>query len=119
VKPPGRLAKTRQRPDFKRSGVRGRARAPAQLSRATAEEERYRILAAASLARQEAPIPRTDGSGPVNSWIWLVDAFMLEAIARDALGDLAASDRAVERALDCTKHAALIAEILNRFPGSR
>jgi LuxR family transcriptional regulator, maltose regulon positive regulatory protein len=38
---------------------------------------------------------------------------MLEAIARDALGDLAASDRAVERALDCTKHAALITEILN------
>jgi hypothetical protein len=39
---------------WKRASPRGRARAWAQLNRATGEEERYRILAAASLARREA-----------------------------------------------------------------
>jgi LuxR family maltose regulon positive regulatory protein len=69
---------------------------------------------------------------------WLVEAFLLEAIARDVLGDPSAAGRAVERALDLaeadgalswfllhpapgllarqarqgTAHAALIAEIL-------
>jgi hypothetical protein len=39
---------------WKRGSPDGRARAWAHLSRATAEEERYGILAAASLARREA-----------------------------------------------------------------
>ena len=32
--------------------------------------------------------------------LWLVEAFLLEAIARDALGDPAAAEHAMERALD-------------------
>jgi len=39
---------------WRRSSPGGRARAWAQLNRTTAEDERYRILAAASLARREA-----------------------------------------------------------------
>ena len=76
---------------------------------------------------------------------WLVEAFLLEAIARDALGDSAAAGRAVERALDLaepdgallwfllhpapgllerharqrTAHAALIAGILDLLGGNR
>jgi LuxR family maltose regulon positive regulatory protein len=72
-----------------------------------------------------------------------VNAFLLEAIARDALGDPAAADRALEHALDVaepdlllfpfliypapgllerharhsTRHAALIPEILDLLPG--
>jgi LuxR family maltose regulon positive regulatory protein len=86
-----------------------------------------------------------DGSAtPV--WVfWLTQAFLLEASARDALGDRAAADQALERALDLaqpdgwllpfllhpaprllerharhrTAHAALIAEILGLLAGSR
>jgi LuxR family maltose regulon positive regulatory protein len=88
--------------------------------------------------------PVLDGS--VVSWpTWLVQAFLLEAIARDALGDPAAAGRALERALDRaepagavltflmhpapgllerharqrTAHAALLAQILDLLAGNR
>jgi LuxR family transcriptional regulator, maltose regulon positive regulatory protein len=93
--------------------------------------------AAAALA------PVLDGSTPVLQWSSLAHAFLLEAIARDTLGDAAAADRALERALDLaepdgallwfllhpvpgllkrhtrhrTAHAALIAEILSLLAG--
>jgi len=93
--------------------------------------------AAAALA------PVLDGSAPVLQWAWLAHAFLLEAIAQDALGDAAAADRALERALDLaepdgallwfllhpvprllerharrgTAHAALTAEILSLLAG--
>jgi LuxR family transcriptional regulator, maltose regulon positive regulatory protein len=93
--------------------------------------------AAAALA------PVLDGSAPVLQWTSLAHAFLLEAIARDTLGDVAAADRALERALDLaepdgallwfllhpvpgllkrhtrhrTAHAALIAEILSLLAG--
>jgi LuxR family transcriptional regulator, maltose regulon positive regulatory protein len=83
--------------------------------------------------------PVLDGSASVIWPPWLTQAFLVEAIARDALGDEDAVCRAVERALDYaepegvllwfllhpvpellkrharqrTAHAALIAEILN------
>ncbi len=86
--------------------------------------------------------PVLDGSAPVISRNLQVQSFLLEAIARDALGDPAAAGRAVERALDLAepdgvlfpfllqpapgllerharhsaRHAALISEILNRLP---
>jgi LuxR family maltose regulon positive regulatory protein len=41
-----------------------------------------------------------DGSVPVPRFTWLAHAFMLEATARDALGDPAAAERAVERAVE-------------------
>ena len=82
-----------------------------------------------------------DGSVRVHP-VWVVAAALLEAIARDALGDPAAAERAIERALDlaepdlvlfpflthpvpallerhardCARHAALIAEILRLLP---
>ena len=89
--------------------------------------------------------PVLDGSAPMVWRIWLVHAFLLEAIARDALGDPAAAGRALEHALDLaepdgalwpfvlhpvpgllerharqrTAHAALIAEILDLLAGER
>jgi LuxR family maltose regulon positive regulatory protein len=92
--------------------------------------------AAAALA------PVLDGSAPLARGRWLVNAFLLEAIARNALADLAAAERALERALDaaepdtilfpfliyrapgllehhardCAKHAPLVSEILSLLP---
>jgi LuxR family transcriptional regulator, maltose regulon positive regulatory protein len=85
--------------------------------------------------------PILDGSVRTHP-VWVVAAALLEAIARDALGDPDAAGRAVERALDlaepdlvlfpflihppgllerhardCGKHAALVAEILSLLPG--
>jgi LuxR family transcriptional regulator, maltose regulon positive regulatory protein len=95
--------------------------------------------AAAALA------PVLDGSAPVDHPVWLAEAFMLEAIAREALGDPAGADRALEHALDFaerdgallvfvlfpapgllqrharqrTAHAALLAEILSLLAGQK
>jgi LuxR family maltose regulon positive regulatory protein len=44
--------------------------------------------------------PVLDGPGLLNWGTWLARACLLEAIARDALGDQAAAGRALERALD-------------------
>jgi LuxR family maltose regulon positive regulatory protein len=93
-------------------------------------------------AATAALAPVLEGSAPVPRRFWLAHAFMLEAIARDTLGDPAAAGRAVERALDvaepdgalmafllqpapgllerhardCPRHAALISEILSLLP---
>ena len=92
----------------------------------------------------EVLAPVLDGSARVGWRSWLVEAFLLEAIARDALGDHSTSSRALERALDLaeadgalswfllhpapgllarqarqgTAHAALVAEILGLLSGS-
>jgi LuxR family transcriptional regulator, maltose regulon positive regulatory protein len=86
--------------------------------------------------------PVLDGSVRVHP-VWVVAAALLEAMARDELGDPVAAGRAMERALDlaepdlvlfpflthpvpallerhardCAKHAALVAEILSLLPG--
>jgi LuxR family transcriptional regulator, maltose regulon positive regulatory protein len=86
--------------------------------------------------------PVLDGSAPLVWRTWLVNAFLLEAIAQEALGDPAAAGRALEHALDiaepdlilfpfliypapglltrhggeCTRHASLIATILSLAP---
>jgi LuxR family maltose regulon positive regulatory protein len=88
--------------------------------------------------------PVLDGSAPVIRQASLSEAFVLEASARDALGDSDAAGRALERALDIaesdgavlpfllhpvpdllerhprhrTVHAALISEILNMLGGA-
>jgi LuxR family maltose regulon positive regulatory protein len=68
--------------------------------------------AAAALA------PVLDGSAPVTLAIWLAQAFVLEAIARDALGDPAAAGRAIERALDLAEpDGTLGAFLLHPAPG--
>jgi LuxR family transcriptional regulator, maltose regulon positive regulatory protein len=51
-------------------------------------------MAAAALA------PVLDGSAPTGHPLWLAEAFMLEAITRDALGDPGGAGHALERALD-------------------
>jgi LuxR family maltose regulon positive regulatory protein len=111
-----------------------------------------RIAAAALwLARDDphaatvALAPVLEGSAGVGWRSWLVEAFLLEAIARDALGDPAAAGHALEHALDLaepdgalmwflmhpatrllkcharqrTAHAALIAQILDLLSGNR
>jgi LuxR family maltose regulon positive regulatory protein len=106
------------------------------------------VIAALRLAGDDpqaatvALAPVIAGSVPPGHRIWLVEALLLEAIARDMLGDQGAAGRALERVLDVaepdrvllpflihpepgllerharqrTAHAALIAEILG-LPG--
>jgi LuxR family transcriptional regulator, maltose regulon positive regulatory protein len=62
--------------------------------------------------------PVLDGSAPVGWQASLVEAFLLEAIARDALGDPDAADRALERALDrAESEGALLAFLVHPVPG--
>ena len=116
------------------------------------DRERGEIRTAAAALRLAQDDPRAataalapvlDGSAPALPWGWLPHAFLLEAIAQDALGETAAAGRALERALDLaepdgalflflldpapgllkrhtrqrTAHAALIAEILSLLAG--
>jgi len=119
---------------------RDRERAPMRVAAATlrlAQDNPHE--AAAVLA------PVLDGSAPVPWQAWMAQPFLLEAIARDALGDPRAAASALERALDLaepdgllsvfllhpapgllerhaqqrTGHAALIAEILSLLAGNR
>ena len=123
-----------------------------QVERSVAELDSYEreggemrnVIALVRLARHDpqgataALAPVLDGSVRSHP-VWVVAAALLEAIARDALGDPGAAGRAVERALDlaesdlvlfpflihpaqgllerhardCAKHAALTAEILS------
>jgi LuxR family transcriptional regulator, maltose regulon positive regulatory protein len=122
----------------------------AGLSDHDRERGEMRVAAAALRLAQDNPrgavaalAPVLDGSVPVRWPAWLVQPFLLEAIARDALGDPAAAASALERALDLaepdglltmfvlhpapgllerqarqrTAHAALIAEILGLLAG--
>jgi LuxR family maltose regulon positive regulatory protein len=96
-------------------------------------------------AATTALAPVLDGSAALGRRTSLVEAFVLEAIARDALGDAVTTERALERALDLaepdgalsyfllqpapglferharhrTAHAALLAEILSVLAGSK
>jgi LuxR family maltose regulon positive regulatory protein len=89
--------------------------------------------------------PVRDGSAPMVRRSWLVNALLLEAIAQDELGDLAAAGRGLEsvfgaaepeqillpflaypapgllerHARGCARHASLIAEILSLLPAER
>jgi LuxR family maltose regulon positive regulatory protein len=81
-------------------------------------------VAALRLARHDpaaataALAPVLDGSAPVGWRSWLVEAFLLEAIARDAVGEPAAAGRAVERALDLAERdGALLWFLLHPAPG--
>jgi LuxR family maltose regulon positive regulatory protein len=129
----------------------------AEMNRPDRERGEIRIAEASLRLAQDDPqaaatvlTPVIDGSAPLhNAHLWEVQAFLLKAIACDALGDAAAARRALERALDLaeperllfpflydpppelldrhrrhgTSHAGLIAQILNvlagQQPGSR
>jgi LuxR family maltose regulon positive regulatory protein len=63
-------------------------------------------------AAATALAPVTDGSlSPVHP-IWEVEALLLEAIARDALGDPAAAERVLERSLDLAESDAVLLPFL-------
>jgi LuxR family transcriptional regulator, maltose regulon positive regulatory protein len=69
-------------------------------------------------AATAAVAPVLDGSAPVVWPVWLVEAFLLEAIARDALGDPGAAGRALERALDLAEpDGVLLWFLLHPVPG--
>jgi DNA-binding CsgD family transcriptional regulator len=120
------------------------------LSDADREHGEIRIGEAALRLAQDDPraataalAPALDGSAPVAWQNELAQAYVLEAIARDSLGDSGAADRALERALDLaepdglllpfllhpapgllerrarhrTAHAALVAEICSMLAG--
>ncbi|MGH3168171.1 MAG: helix-turn-helix transcriptional regulator, partial [Trebonia sp.] len=58
-----------------------------------------------------------DGSARVSWRAWVTQAFLLEAIARDALGEENAAGRALERALDSVKaNSALLWFLLHPAP---
>ena len=71
----------------------------------------------AAAAAELAPV--VDGSVPcVNAHLWEVQAFLLEAIARDALGAAGAARRALERALDLAQPEGLLFPfLLDPAPG--
>ena len=70
-------------------------------------------------AATAALAPVINGSTPlVNAHLWDVQAFLLEAIARDALGDVGAASRALERALDLAEPEGLLFPfLLDPAPG--
>jgi LuxR family maltose regulon positive regulatory protein len=83
------------------------------------EHGETRVAAAAlRLALDEAPAataelaPVLDGSASVDWPGWVAEAFLLEAMARDALGDPAAAGRALERALDLAEPDGLLSVFL-------
>ncbi|MGH3184557.1 MAG: LuxR C-terminal-related transcriptional regulator, partial [Streptosporangiaceae bacterium] len=62
--------------------------------------------------------PVLDGSAPLPAPAWLTLVFLLEASARDALGDEGAADQALERALDCAEpDGAVMFFLLHPAPG--
>jgi len=72
--------------------------------------EMRNAIAALQLARGDpaaatvALAPVIDGSADLaNAHLWTVQAFLLEAVARDGVGDAGAARRALERALDLAK----------------
>ena len=97
----------------------------ADLGEQGRESGEIRIATAALRLAQDDPhaasaalAPVLDGSAPVPRRSWLAQAFLLEAIARDALGDPAAAGRALERALDLAEpDGALGAFLLHPAPG--
>jgi LuxR family transcriptional regulator, maltose regulon positive regulatory protein len=70
-------------------------------------------------AATAALAPVLDGSVPLpNASLWVVQAWLLEAIARDALGDAGAARRALERALHLAKPESLLFPfLLDPAPG--
>jgi LuxR family maltose regulon positive regulatory protein len=66
-----------------------------------------RIAQGDAEAATAAVAPVIDGSAPV-AHLWMVQAWLLEATARDALGEAGAARRALERALDLAKPEGLL-----------
>jgi LuxR family maltose regulon positive regulatory protein len=97
----------------------------AALSDHDRDHDEIRIAAAALRLAQHDPhaativlTPVLDGSVLPGWPAWLVEAFLLEAIARDALGDPPAAESALERALDLAEpDGAHLSFLLHPAPG--
>jgi LuxR family maltose regulon positive regulatory protein len=135
-----RLGQT-ERVESALAGLEEHERATAEMRAALAA---LRLTQQAPQAAAAALAPIMDGTVPAFPALWMVTALLLEAIARDALGDPDAAGRALERALDVaerdrvmipflirhapqllerqarqrTAHAKLIAEILGLLTGT-
>jgi LuxR family transcriptional regulator, maltose regulon positive regulatory protein len=94
------------------------ARADAALTEmAESERERPGIRTAVAALRLAQDHPRAataalapvlDGSAPGSHQVWQITAFLLEASARDALGEREAAGRALERGLDLAEPDGLL-----------
>ncbi len=97
----------------------------AELGSQDRDHEQTRIATAVLRLAQDDPhaavaalAPVLDGGPSVLPWIELAHAFLLEAIARDALGDRVAAGRALEHALDLAEpDGALSLFLLHPAPG--
>ena len=97
----------------------------ADLSERGRDRREMRTAAAALRLAQHDPAAATELLAPVldgsirGGWgSWLAEAFLLEAIARDALGDPGAASKALERALDLAEtDGALLWFLLHPAPG--
>jgi LuxR family transcriptional regulator, maltose regulon positive regulatory protein len=97
------------------TGLGERERGLGEIRMATAALQLARDDPRAALA---ALAPVLDGSVRMGWRTWLVEAFLLEAIARDALGEEDAAVRALERALDQAEpNGALLFFLLHPVPG--
>ncbi len=107
------------------SDTEGAEQALAELGDQDRDHGETRIATATLRLAQDNPraavaalAPVLDGVPPVLPWIGLARAFLLEAIARDALGDPAAAGQALERALDLAEpNGALSLFLLHPAPG--
>jgi LuxR family maltose regulon positive regulatory protein len=105
--------------------IDGAEQALAELGSEDHEHGEMRIATAVLRLAQDDPhaavaalAPVVDGTSSALPWIGLAHAFLLEAIARDALGDEDAADRALERALDLIEPGrALALFLLHPVPG--
>jgi LuxR family transcriptional regulator, maltose regulon positive regulatory protein len=103
----------------------GAEQALAELGGQDRDHEETRIATATLRLAQDDPhaavaalAPVLDGASAVLPWTGLARAFLLEAIARDVLGDPAAAGRALERALDLAEpDGALSVFLLHPAPG--
>jgi LuxR family transcriptional regulator, maltose regulon positive regulatory protein len=97
----------------------------ARLGEHDRERGEIRIITALLRLAQDDPsaaaatlAPVLDGSAPVPRASWLTYAFLLEAIARDALGDPDAAGRTLEHALDLAEPDGVLAPfLLSPAPG--
>ena len=97
----------------------------AALGEQDRDHDEIRIATAALRLAQHDPhaatialAPVLDGSALPVRPAWLVEAFVVEAIARDALGDPLAADGALERALDLAEpDGAVLFFLLHPAPG--
>jgi LuxR family maltose regulon positive regulatory protein len=109
-----RLGQTRQAGQF----LDGLSDADREHGEIRVGEAALRLAAGDPRAATAALAPDLDGSAPVAWQNGLAQAYVLEAIARDALGDPCAADGALERAVDLAEpDGQLLPFLLHPAPG--